>query len=36
MIFNLDKVLSDMKNKTFDQQLEYLNEQLGAENKSLV
>jgi len=35
-VFDLDKVTEDLKNKTFEQQLEYLDEQLQAENKSLL
>lgn len=35
-IFNLDQVLEDLKDKSFHQQLEYLDDQLSAENKSLL
>eukprot|EP01100_Stratorugosa_tubuloviscum_P001307 TRINITY_DN128_c1_g3_i1.p1 TRINITY_DN128_c1_g3~~TRINITY_DN128_c1_g3_i1.p1 ORF type:complete len:922 (-),score=520.52 TRINITY_DN128_c1_g3_i1:182-2947(-) len=35
-IFDLDKVMADIKDKTFEEQLEYLDDQLQAENKSLL
>jgi len=35
-VFNLDQVLDDLKDKSFHQQLEYLDDQLSAENKSLL
>jgi len=35
-VFDLDQVLSDIKDKSFHQQLEYLNEHLQAENASLL
>lgn len=35
-VFDIEKVMSDIKDKTFDEQLEYLNENLQAENASLL
>jgi len=34
--FDLDKVIGDIQNKTFEQQIEYLSEILSEENKSLL
>lgn len=34
--FDLDKVIADIQNKTFEQQIEYLNDILSEENKSLL
>lgn len=35
-VFDLNKVMDDLKDKSFDQQIEYLDDQLQAENKSLL
>jgi hypothetical protein len=35
-VFDLDKVIGDIQDKSFDQQIEYLNDILSEENKSLL
>lgn len=35
-VFDLDKIISDIQDKTFEQQIEYLNDILSEENKSLL